>query len=107
MKYNDKKQWLNEEKITNLAKKIMLKPSKEAIELLKNDYNQLIDLLSLVEEIDVTNVMPLTRIENLEDLNLREDIPKNYKENKSKILKNAAEKNSDFIIVKKVIKNDN
>ncbi|VEU59676.1 hypothetical protein [Mesomycoplasma neurolyticum] len=106
MKNNDKNILLTDEKINDLAHKIMLNPSKEAIELLKKDFIELNKMMNLIEKIDVSNIEPLSRIENYEELQLRDDIAENQQKNKNIILENATEKTSDFITLTKVIKND-
>ena len=95
---------LNEEYFKLMANKIQIEPNDEVIFMLKNEYENINRKLEELKKIDITNIEPLTRISQPIKF-LREDIEdKEIKLDKKLVLDNASQKNSDFIIIKRIIK---
>ncbi|MBD5423146.1 MAG: hypothetical protein HDR43_01465 [Mycoplasma sp.] len=95
---------LNEEYFKLMANKIYIEPNDEVIFMLKNEYENINRKLEELKKIDITNIEPLTRISQPIKF-LREDIEdKEIKLDKKLVLDNASQKNSDFIIIKRIIK---
>lgn len=92
-----------DEKIKEIASKIYINPSNEVLESLKKEYNFIKENLKLLEEIDTTNVEPMTRISPPINL-LRDDkIDPSILIKKEVVLKNASNKDDDYIIMKRII----
>lgn len=95
---------IKEKDLLKIAKKIFIEPNKEVLKLLENDYEYIKESIKMLDKFDLSNVKPLTRISKPIDF-LREDEEQNNIILDKKIaLKNAANKNKDYIIIKRILK---
>lgn len=97
---------MNEKELEKIAKKIYITPSKEVINSLVNEYNFLKQNLEELKKINIDNIEPMTRISPKIDFNdLREDlIDASMYLKKEDLLKNAKDKNEDFVLIKRIVK---
>ncbi len=96
---------LDEKDLVKMANKIYINPTKEVLEFLKHEYNQINENLKLLKSIDVDRVEPLARISKPLNNILREDEPnQNIKLKKSVALANASERDDDYIVIRRIFK---
>lgn len=86
-------------KIANLAK---LKFSDEELEKFTSQFNEILDYMAKLNEINTDNVQPLSHPLEVTNV-MREDELKNSVETKDALL-NAPEKDEQYFLVPKVIK---
>lgn len=96
----------SKKKFLEIAKVIMLEPNDELIEKIKIQWEDLLQDLKSLDKLDLKNVEPLTHNNETyyEDF-LREDEVVNFDDiTKDDILKNAKEKDENYITLVKVVK---
>ncbi|MBD5788551.1 Asp-tRNAAsn/Glu-tRNAGln amidotransferase C subunit [Mycoplasma synoviae GX11-T] len=96
----------SKKKFLEIAKVIMLEPNDELIEKIKIQWDDLLQDLKSLNKLDLKNVEPLTHNNETyyEDF-LREDEVVNFDDiTKDDILKNAKEKDENYITLVKVVK---
>ncbi|UWD34141.1 Asp-tRNA(Asn)/Glu-tRNA(Gln) amidotransferase subunit GatC [Mesomycoplasma molare] len=95
---------MKREKIIELAKILKLIPTEEVIESLEKEFEEINKMLEEFKQIDVTNIEPLTRLTEVQPFSLtREDLEKENSNNKEILLKNASNKNEDYVVIERVI----
>ncbi|MFV9451397.1 glutamyl-tRNA amidotransferase [Mycoplasma sp. 4463] len=97
---------LDIEKLNQIVKSLMFEPTKEVQEQILLIWKDIQDGIKLLDKLDLLNVKPMERINEQSILELlREDIEDmSYSVSKENILDNAKEKDSDFILLTKVVK---
>ncbi|MEA4162673.1 MULTISPECIES: glutamyl-tRNA amidotransferase [unclassified Mycoplasma] len=97
---------LDIEKLNQIVKSLMFEPTKEVQEQILLIWKDIQDGIKLLDKLDLLNVKPMERINEQPILELlREDIEDmSYSVSKGNILNNAKEKDSDFILLTKVVK---
>ncbi|AAZ43514.1 Asp-tRNA(Asn)/Glu-tRNA(Gln) amidotransferase subunit GatC [Mycoplasmopsis synoviae] len=96
----------SKKKFLEIAKVIMLEPNDELIEKIKIQWDDLLQDLKSLDKLDLKNAEPLTHNNETyyEDF-LREDEVVNFDDiTKDNILKNAKEKDENYITFVKVVK---
>ncbi|AKJ21022.1 aspartyl/glutamyl-tRNA amidotransferase subunit C [Mycoplasmopsis synoviae] len=96
----------SKKKFLEIAKVIMLESNDELIEKIKIQWDDLLQDLKSLDKLDLKNVEPLTHNNETyyEDF-LREDEVVNFDDiTKDDILKNAKEKDENYITLVKVVK---
>ncbi|AZG68674.1 glutamyl-tRNA amidotransferase [Mycoplasma struthionis] len=97
---------MNDEYLKNLAKNLLFEPNEEVIALAKKLLKSIEIGLDELHEFNLDDIKPLARINEkaLSFDELREDeIDKSFYLSKETILKNAANNNEDFVIMKRVV----
>lgn len=96
---------LSREDVLKIAKLSKLEFEENEIEKFRTDLNKILEHMEELNNMDTSNVEPLFNVLDLKD-RLREDT---VKENriKKELLENAPEKDGDFIIVPKIVGNEN
>lgn len=95
---------LTEKDFIAMANKIYINPSKDVLNYLKQEYEQINFSLQKLKKINISDVEPLVRV-GLPISDLREDEEDlNIVANKEKILMNASESNGDYVVIKRIIK---
>ncbi|MEE3928441.1 Asp-tRNA(Asn)/Glu-tRNA(Gln) amidotransferase subunit GatC [Mycoplasmopsis ciconiae] len=96
---------ISKEKLIEIANSLMLQPSEDILDSILKDWEELQNHLLVLNKIDTSNVEPMSHInEDLYTDFLRDDEVNNQKMiSKEVILENAAQKNEDFVITKKVV----
>lgn len=95
---------LNVDYLKKMAKNIYINPKPEVLKTIELEYIEINNQLNELKKIDITNVLPLSRI-SLPIYDLREDIEdRSMIINKNNFLKNASEYNKDFVIIKRIVK---
>ena len=92
---------IKKEKIKKLATLAALKLPDDQLQKLSADFVQITDFIDILEEVDVSNLSPLTHIHEINTI-LREDRV-NQEDLKDSALKNAKHHDSDYFKVPKVI----
>ena len=87
------------DRIANLAK--LSFNEKEKVEI-KNDLTKVLAFVDKLNEVNTDNVKPLIYMNEVED-ELRDDVV-NYTVTQKQALENAPQKDSDYIMVPKVLK---
>ncbi|WP_324673107.1 glutamyl-tRNA amidotransferase [Mycoplasma sp. 888] len=97
---------LDIEKLNQIVKSLMFEPTKDVQEQILLIWKDIQDGIKLLDKLDLLNVKPMERINEQPILELlREDIEDmSYSVSKENILDNAKEKDSDFILLAKVVK---
>ncbi|ADE19413.1 Asp-tRNA(Asn)/Glu-tRNA(Gln) amidotransferase subunit GatC [Mycoplasma crocodyli] len=99
------KQEINKEKLKEIVKSLMLKPSKDVIDGIILDWNELQYNLAILNKINTEGVEPMSHINETPIVDFfRDDVVVNFGISKSEMLSNASQKDSDFVITKKVVK---
>ncbi|WP_426461012.1 Asp-tRNA(Asn)/Glu-tRNA(Gln) amidotransferase subunit GatC [Mycoplasma hafezii] len=97
---------INQEKLREIVSSLMLEPTDEVVEHILENWHQLQEELKALDKLDLKNVNPLTHLNEtpLVDF-LREDVENTkWSITKEDILKNAADKDEDYVILTKVVK---
>lgn len=92
---------LSREEVIKIAKLSKLKFNDDEIENFRNDLNKIFEYVEMINELDVENVEPLFNVMEVTH-KLREDNVSNTL-NKEEFLNNSNIKDSDFIVVPKII----
>lgn len=95
---------INEKDLIRMANKIYIEPTKDVLEYLKLEYEEINSNLEKLKKFDVSNVEPLTRITPSITFLREDEIDESIILEKDVALKNASEKNDDFIVIKRIIK---
>jgi len=93
---------INEEKVRKLAILSQLNLDDEEIKKMFSDFKKILSFVDKLEEVDTSNIEPLTHIHPL--LNISRDDTVYHNDIKQECLKNSAHHNSDYFKVPKVIK---
>ncbi|MGY5139167.1 Asp-tRNA(Asn)/Glu-tRNA(Gln) amidotransferase subunit GatC [Mycoplasmopsis gallinarum] len=96
---------ITKEDIKNIVKSIYLEPKTEVIEKLWQEWQNLQTEMKWLDDLALDDLEPMTHIneEHLIDC-LREDVVDySFAISKEEALKNAKEKNDDFVLIKKVV----
>ncbi|MCP4336323.1 MAG: hypothetical protein GY679_00535 [Mycoplasma sp.] len=94
---------INIKKLEEIAYTLKLKPSKDVLDSLRHDSEEIIKNLNMLKEIDVTNIEPMFRIDEKPILFLREDIiEKTF--TPEQVIKNSDSSKGNFITITKVVK---
>ena len=94
---------INEEKVRKLAILSQLNVDDDEIKKIFSDFKQILSFVDKLEEVDTSNIEPLTHIHPLSNIN-RDDTVTHNNNIKQKCLNNSAHHNSDYFKVPKVIK---
>ena len=92
---------LDKEKIKNIAKLARISVDEAKVESLTKDLNSIFKFIEKLNELDTSNIEPLTSIAET-TLKLRKDEIKS-KNIRDEILKNSPNENKDFFVVPKVV----
>lgn len=93
------------DKLDLVSKKIMIKVNDEVSKKLADDWHHLEKQINKLKSFNTDEVEPMVRIDNNYENFLREDIPGKVL-SKEIVLRNAPEKDNNYIIVSKVDEND-
>lgn len=92
---------LSKEDVMKIAVLSKLKFNDEEIENFRNDLSEILNYMNELNELDTSNVNPLFNVLDLEDVTREDEVTESLK--KEEILKNAPDKDENFIIVPKII----
>ena len=92
---------LDKEKIKYVAKLARISVNEAKVDSLTKDLNSIFKFIEQLNELDTSNVEPLTSILN-ESLRTRKDLINDGKI-RDKILQNSPKKNDEFFVVPKVV----
>ena len=92
---------LDKEKIKHVAKLARISVDEAKVDSLTKDLNSIFKFIEQLNELDTSNVEPLTSILN-ESLRTRKDLINDGKI-RDKILQNSPKKNDEFFVVPKVV----
>ena len=92
---------INEEKIQDLARLSKLSFSENEAKDMFSDFRKILNFIETLDQVNTENIEPLTHIHQESNIS-RKDIVVNS-EFKSAMLKQAANHNSDYIKVPKII----
>ncbi len=92
---------LDKEKIKHVAKLARISVNEAKVDSLTKDLNSIFKFIEQLNELDTSNVEPLTSILN-ESLRTRKDLINDGKI-RDKILQNSPKKNDEFFVVPKVV----
>ena len=92
---------LDKEKIKHVAKLARISVDEAKVESLTKDLNSIFKFIEKLNELDTSNIEPLTSIAET-TLKLRKDEIKS-KNIRDEILKNSPNENKDFFVVPKVV----
>ncbi|UUD36017.1 aspartyl/glutamyl-tRNA amidotransferase subunit C [Mycoplasmopsis citelli] len=97
---------ITKEKLKEIVASLMIEPTDEVLNNILDNWNNIQNELKKFNKLDLENVAPLSHINEtpLVDF-LREDIVDNsFSISKDDILKNAKDKDQNYIITSKVVK---
>ncbi len=92
---------LDKEKIKHVAKLARISVNEAKVDSLTKDLNSIFKFIEQLNELDTSNVEPLTSILN-ESLRTRKDLINDGKI-RDKIFQNPPKKNDEFFVVPKVV----
>ena len=92
---------LTKEDVLKIAKLSKLEFQEDEIEKFQTDLNKILEHMEILNNVDTTGVAPLFNVLHLKD-RLRKDEVQSV-DIKKELLKNAPNKDDDFIIVPKVV----
>lgn len=92
---------LTKEDVLKIAKLSKLEFQKDEIEKFQTDLNKILEHMEILNNVDTTGVEPLFNVLDLKD-RLRKDEVQSV-DIKKELLKNAPNKDDDFIIVPKIV----
>lgn len=92
---------LSKEDVMKIAILSKLKFNDDEIENFRNDLSEILNYMNELNELDTSGVNPLFNVLDLEDVTREDKIAESLK--KEEILKNAPDKDENFIIVPKII----
>ena len=93
---------INEEKVRKLAVLSQLNLDDDETKKIFLDFKQILSFVDKLEEVDTSNIEPLTHIHPLS--NIKRDDTVHHNNIKQECLNNSANHNSDYFKVTKVIK---
>jgi aspartyl/glutamyl-tRNA(asn/gln) amidotransferase, C subunit len=92
---------LSKEDVLKIAKLSKLEFQESEIEEFRIDLNKILEHMEMLNDVDTSNVEPLFNVLDLKDKLRKDEV---YNSNiKKELLKNAPDKDEDFIIVPKII----
>ena len=92
---------LTKEDVLKIAKLSKLEFQEDEIEKFQTDWNKILEHMEILNNVDTTGVEPLFNVLDLKD-RLRKDEVQSV-DIKKELLKNAPNKDDDFIIVPKIV----
>ena len=92
---------LSKEDVLKIAKLSKLEFQEDEIEKFQTDLNKILEHMEILNNVDTTGVEPLFNVLDLKD-RLRKDEVQSV-DIKKELLKNAPNKDDDFIIVPKIV----
>ena len=92
---------LTKEEVLKIAKLSKLEFQEDEIEKFQTDLNKILEHMEILNNVDTTGVEPLFNVLDLKD-RLRKDEVQSV-DIKKELLKNAPNKDDDFIIVPKIV----
>lgn len=95
---------INKINMKKMAQELLIDADDDVIEALIAEWSQIKHHLDLIIQIDVEGIEPMAVVDESPTLFMREDIETTDYLNKKDLLDNAARKNEDYIIIKKVVK---
>ena len=96
---------LTKEDVLKIAKLSKLEFQEDEIEKFQTDLNKILEHMEILNNVDTVGVEPLFNVLDLKD-RLRKDEVRNV-DTKKELLKNAPNKDDDFIIVPKIVSGGN
>ena len=96
---------LTKEDVLKIAKLSKLEFQEDEIEKFQTDLNKILEHMEILNNVDTTGVEPLFNVLDLKD-RLRKDEVQSV-DIKKELLKNAPNKDDDFIIVPKIVSGGN
>lgn len=95
---------INKINMKKMAQELLIDADDDVIEALIAEWSQIKHHLDLIIQIDVEGIEPMAVVDESPTSFMREDIETTDYLNKKDLLDNAARKNEDYIIIKKVVK---
>ena len=96
-----KERGVNREEVLKIASLAKLSLTEEEVEKYTSQFNDILDYMHQLNELDTENVEPLSHVLELTNV-MRKDVEESSLKRKE-VLKNAPESDSDYFIVPKVI----
>ena len=96
-----KKRGVNREEVLKIASLAKLSLTEEEVEKYTSQFNDILDYMHQLNELDTENVEPLSHVLELTNVT-RKDVEESSLKRKE-VLKNAPESDGDYFIVPKVI----
>lgn len=93
---------IDEERIAHIAELAKLRPDQEEREQLKKDLSGILEFIEKLEEVDTEGVEPLKHLTQGSTA-LRKDEVQNEVESQEEALKNAPQRDSDYIKVPRFV----
>lgn len=97
---------MDKDKLKDIVSSLMFEPTDDVLLHITENWTEIQRQLSWLDELDLANIDPMTHInENYQIDFLRDDeVDTTWSITKADILKNAADKDSDYVILTKVVK---
>ncbi|WP_027334306.1 Asp-tRNA(Asn)/Glu-tRNA(Gln) amidotransferase subunit GatC [Mycoplasma elephantis] len=95
---------IDKKTLKQIANDLLIDADDDVIESIIQEFSSIKRNFDLIKSINVDNVEPMFQVDENPTSWLREDIEAFNYLKKSQILKNAARKNDDYVIIKKVVK---
>jgi len=96
-----KERGVNREEVLKIASLAKLSLTEEEVEKYTSQFNDILDYMQQLNELDIENVEPLSHVLELTNVT-RKDVEESSLKRKE-VLKNAPESDGDYFIVPKVI----
>ncbi|RRD39933.1 Asp-tRNA(Asn)/Glu-tRNA(Gln) amidotransferase subunit GatC [Leptotrichia sp. OH3620_COT-345] len=96
---------LSKEDVLKIAKLSKLEFEENEIEKFRTDLNKILEHMEELNSIDTSDIEPLFNVLDLKDRLRKDEVKESYI--KKELLENAPEKDGDFIIVPKIVGNEN
>lgn len=93
---------ISREDIQKLASLARLELSENELEKFQEEISEILSYVEILDSVDSTNIKPTYQVTGLVNV-MREDTEYDYGTSQSDLLKNAPEKDKDFIKVKRMI----
>ncbi|WP_025755111.1 Asp-tRNA(Asn)/Glu-tRNA(Gln) amidotransferase subunit GatC [Mycoplasmopsis cricetuli] len=97
---------ITKEKLKNIVSSLMLEPKEEILDNIIENWNQIQKELKKLDLLDLNNVKPMVHIDETTfvDFFREDEIDESFSISKVDLLKNASQKDQDYIITTKVVK---
>lgn len=95
---------LQKEEVLKIAKLSKLRLNEEELEKMQIDLNKIFAHIEELNELDVEGIEPLYNVNNIVDVTRNDDVKNTVK--KQDFLNNAPNKDSDFIILPRIVSED-
>ncbi|UUM19938.1 MULTISPECIES: aspartyl/glutamyl-tRNA amidotransferase subunit C [unclassified Mycoplasma] len=97
---------ITKEQLKEIVSSLMIEPTEQVLDNIIENWNNIQNELKKFDKINLDNVAPLSHINETPLIDfLREDyVDNSFSISKEDILKNAKDKDQDFIITSKVVK---